>query len=168
MLLGIAAVSENRAIGLKGGIPWRNSDDFKWFKEFTLNKTILVGSNTWKNLPLLPNRKILVLTNKYNDSWYSAAKDTAMATVCWDEVTALSKTREIIVAGGAQIYNLFLPQIAEFYVTHIEGTFEADTFMPPFEHLFKFKDTVREFATGGKVVKYHNCFVGRTNPDGDV
>lgn len=151
-------MSENRVIGNKGSIPWKNSDDFKWFKEYTLGKTILVGSKTWKSLPVLPNRKILVLTNKDYYSWYSAAKDMATATVCWDEVNALSKTREIIVAGGAQIYSLFLPQITEFYVTHIEGVFKGDTFMPAFEHLFSKSEAIKEFK-GGKVIKYY----GRNN-----
>ena len=154
-MIGIAAMSENRGIGIKGQIPWRNSDDFKWFKGFTLNKTILVGSKTYKDLPILPNRTILVLSNNFNDSWYNLAKNTAMATVCWDEVINLYKTREIIVAGGAQVYNLFLPQITEFYVTHIEGNYEVDTFMPPFEHLFNKTEVVRKFK-GGKVVKYFN------------
>ena len=152
-LKAIVAMSENRAIGNKGKIPWHNKDDFHWFKEFTLNKTILVGSKTYKSLPILRHRKILVLSNKLNDCWYNVATDTAMATVCWDEVTALSKTREVIVAGGAQVYSLFLPQIDEFYVTHIEGSYEGDVFMPIFEHLFKFNEVIREFE-GGKVVKY--------------
>ena len=154
-MTGIAAMLENRGIGYKGQIPWRNSDDFKWFKEFTLGKTILVGSKTYQTLPILPNRKILVLSNQLKDCWYNVLNDTSMATVCRDEVYQLNKTREIIVAGGAQIYSLFLPEITEFYVTHIEGSYEVDTFMPPFEHLFGKNEVVREFS-GGKVVKYYN------------
>ena len=149
----IAAMSENRVIGNKGQIPWRISNDFKWFKEFTFNKTILVGSNTYKTLPILPNRKILVLSNKLNDTWYNAATDTSMASVCWDEAYALGKTREIIIAGGAKVYSLFLSQITEFYVTHIKGEYEGDVFMPPFEHLFSKQELVKTFGEH-KVVKY--------------
>ena len=149
----IAAMSENRVIGNKGQIPWRISNDFKWFKEFTFNKTILVGSNTYKTLPILPNRKILVLSNKLNDTWYNVATDTSMAVVCLDEVYALDKTREIIIAGGAKVYSLFLSQITEFYVTHIKGEYEGDVFMPPFEHLFSKQELVKTFGEH-KVVKY--------------
>ena len=151
-------MSENRGIGNKGQIPWKNSEDFKWFKEFTLNKTILVGSKTYLSLPILPNRKMLVLSNSLVDSFYNAVKDTAMATVSSGEVTLLAKSREIIVAGGAQVYKLFLPQITEFYVTHIEGNYETDIFMPPFEHLFNKTEVIREFKSG-KVIKYSRLTV---------
>lgn len=149
----IAAMSENRVIGNQGQIPWRVSDDFKWFKEFTLNNTILVGSKTWKNLPILPNRKILVLSNKYHDNWYNIIKDTAMSTISLEQALDIVENREIIIAGGAQIYSLFLPQITEFYVTHIKGEYEGDAFMPPFEHLFSKQEVVKTFGEH-KVVKY--------------
>ena len=154
-MIGIAAMLKNRGIGYRGQIPWKKPDDFKWFKEFTLGKTILVGSKTFLSLPALPNRKILVLSSQLNYTWYHPQQDTAMSTVCLDEVYQISKTREIIVAGGAQVYKLFLPQITEFYVTHIEGSYEVDTFLPPFEHFFSKNEVIREFK-GGKVVKYYN------------
>ena len=151
----IAAMSENRAIGKNGELPWPSvKEDFKWFKEFTLHKTILIGSTTWKNMPIIPSRKILVLSKKYVDSWYNPAKDTSMSTVSLDEVYELNtKGRDIIVAGGAAIYTLFLPVITQFYITHIKGEYEGDTFMPPFEHLFQNQDIVTEFD-GHRIVRY--------------
>ena len=58
----IIAMSQNRAIGKNGGLPWPSiKEDFKWFKEFTMGNTIIVGKNTFDTLPLLKNRECLVL-----------------------------------------------------------------------------------------------------------
>jgi dihydrofolate reductase len=46
-----------------------------------------------------------------------------------------------------------LPYITEFYVTHVNGNYDGDTFMPPFEDLFTHQEVVKEFD-GHKVVKY--------------
>jgi dihydrofolate reductase len=151
----IVAISENRVIGNKGGLPWPPiKEDFKWFNEFTINKTILIGSTTWKNMPIIPNRKILVLSKNYVDCWYNAFKDTAMSTVTLEEIHTLQKDgRDIIIAGGASIYNLFLSDIKQLYVTHVKGIYDGDTFMPPFEHLFENRDIIKEFD-GHSVVRY--------------
>ena len=152
----IAAMSENRAIGNKGTIPWKNTDALKWFEEFTSGKTILVGGKTYNLLPFLPKRKVLVLTNSEEDiSYWEPVEDYSVAAVSLGKAQIVAKRHEIIVAGGAQVYSLFMPQISEFYVTHIEGVYKGDIFMPAFEPLFSQSEVIREFK-GGKVVKYFN------------
>ena len=59
----------------------------------------------------------------------------------------------LIVVGGAKTYVKLLPYITEFYVTHVNGNYDGDTFMPEFEHLFAHQEVVKEFD-GHKVVKY--------------
>lgn len=155
----IAAMAENRAIGKNGGLPWPSiKEDFKWFKEFTLNKMIVVGAKTSIGLPSLPKRKILILSGgRFNDSYWEPIKDQ---TVCYTNIETILKVDvaqkgEVIVAGGARTYELFMPYITEFYVTHVKGEYEADTFMPPFEHLFAKKDLVRE-VNGNQVIMYYS------------
>ena len=65
----------------------------------------------------------------------------------------LDKDPNLIVSGGAKTYNRLLPYIDEFYMTHISGIYEGDTYMPPFEHLYKNSEVIREFD-GHKVIKY--------------
>jgi len=53
----IIAMAQNRVIGKNNGLPWPSiKEDFKWFKEFTMGKTLIVGKNTFDTLPLLKNR----------------------------------------------------------------------------------------------------------------
>ena len=152
----ILAMAQNRVIGKNGGLPWPSiKEDFKWFKEFTTGKKLIVGKNTFDTLPMLKNREILVLTRKVEElseitNQYLINKNDLTGKIISD-VSDLDA--DIIVAGGAKTYVRLLPYITEFYVTHVNGSYDGDTFMPPFEDLFTNKEVVKEFD-GHKVIKY--------------
>ena len=148
----IAAMASNRAIGKNGGLPWPSiKEDFKWFKEFTMNKTIVVGRKTYDTLPPLKGRKIVVITRDFLNprSYEQMVEDITKISDSGDETF-----KDAIIAGGAKTYELFLPHITEFYVTHVNGEFEGDTYMPPFEHMFDKQEVIRVFESGHKVLKY--------------
>ena len=152
----IIAMAKNRVIGKNGGLPWPSiKNDFIWFKEFTTGKKLIVGKNTFDTLPMLKNREILVLTRRIEElsdipNQYLINKNDLTGKIISD-VSDLDP--EIIVAGGAKTYVRLLPYITEFYVTHVNGSYDGDTFMPPFEDLFTNKEVVKEFD-GHKVIKY--------------
>ena len=159
----ILALAKNRVIGKNGGLPWSSiKEDFKWFKEFTTGKKLIVGKNTFDTLPFLKNRKILVLTRRveeldaYIQNQYFVNKNNLSGKLIDTtdiSLMDLDKDPDIIVAGGAKTYVRLLPYITEFYVTHVNGNYDGDTFMPPFEDLFTQQEVVKEFD-GHKVVKY--------------
>ena len=152
----IIAMAQNRVIGKNGGLPWPSiPNDFRWFKEFTMGKKLIVGKNTFDTLPMFKNREILVLTRRIEElseipNQYLINKNDLTGKIITD-VSDLDP--DIIVAGGAKTYVRLLPYITEFYVTHVNGSYEGDTFMPPFEDLFTNKEVVKEFD-GHKVIKY--------------
>ena len=152
----ILAMAKNRVIGNNGKLPWPSiKEDFKWFKEFTTGKKLIVGKNTFDTLPMLKNREILVLTRRVEElshisNQYLINKNDLTGKIISD-VSDLNP--DIIVAGGAKTYVRLLPHITEFYVTHIYGNYEGDTFMSSFEDLFTHQEVVKEFD-GHKVVKY--------------
>jgi dihydrofolate reductase len=152
----ILAMAKNRVIGKDGGLPWSSiKEDFKWFKEFTTGKKLIVGKNTFDTLPMLKNREIFVLTRRIEElseipNQYLINKNDLTGKIISD-ISDLDS--DIIVAGGAKTYVRLLPYITEFYVTHVNGSYEGDTFMPPFEDLFTNKEVVKEFD-GHKVIKY--------------
>jgi dihydrofolate reductase len=158
----ILAMAENRVIGKNGGLPWPSiPNDFKWFKEFTVGNTIVVGKNTFDTLPLLKNRECLVLVKEdkimaANPNQYLVNNNSMtgqLITMTDLESYSQFKKDYLIVAGGAKTYVRLLPYITEFYVTHVNGSYEGDTFMPPFEDLFTNKEVVKEFDLH-KVIKY--------------
>jgi len=159
----IVAMAKNRVIGKNGGLPWPSiKTDLKHFKEFTTGKTLIVGKNTFDTLPLLKNRECLVLTkpveaiDAYITNQY-LVNNNAMTgqMITMEDVESYSQFRKdyLIVAGGAKTYVKLLPYITEFYVTHVNGTYDGDTFMPPFEDLFTQQEVVKEFD-GHKVIVY--------------
>lgn len=59
----IAAMSENRVIGMANQIPWHLPEDFKWFKKMTLGNIVVMGRKTFESLGKpLANRTTLILT----------------------------------------------------------------------------------------------------------
>ena len=158
----IIAMAQNRVIGKKGGLPWPSiKNDFSWFKEFTTGNTIVVGKNTFDTLPLLKNRECLVLVREdkimvTNPNQYLVNNNSMTGQlITMEDIESYSEFRKeyLIVAGGAKTYIKLLPYIDEFYVTHVTGSYEGDTFMPSFEHLFTNQEIVKEFD-GHKVIKY--------------
>ena len=154
----ILAIAKNRVIGKSGGLPWPPiKEDFKWFKEFTMGKKLIVGKNTFDTLPMLKNREILVLTRKVEELSHITnqyiVNNNGLSGKIINDLSDLNTDPDIIVAGGAKTYVRLLPYITEFYVTHVNGSYEGDTFMPPFEDLFTNKEVVKEFD-GHKVIKY--------------
>ena len=159
----ILAMAQNRVIGKNGGLPWPSiKEDFKWFKEFTMGGTLIVGKNTFDTLPLLKNRECLVLTRPVEDidayitNQYLVNNNSMTGQlITMTDLESYSEFRKnyLIVAGGAKTYIKSLPYIKEFYVTHVTGNYDGDTFMPPFEDLFTNQEVVKEFD-GHKVIMY--------------
>ena len=158
----IIAMAQNRVIGKNGGLPWPSiKEDFKWFKEFTMGNTLIVGKNTFDTLPLLKNRECLVLVKEdkimvTNPNQYLVNNNSMTGQlITMTDIESYSQFRKdyLIVAGGAKTYIKLLPYITEFYVTHVNGNYDGDTFMPEFEHLFTNKEVVKEFD-GHKVIMY--------------
>jgi dihydrofolate reductase len=155
-LKAILAIAKNRVIGKSGGLPWPPiKEDFKWFKEFTMGKKLIVGKNTFDTLPMLKNREILVLTRKVEELSHITnqyiVNNNGLSGKIITDVSDLDP--DIIVAGGAKTYVRLLPYITEFYVTHVNGSYDGDTFMPPFEDLYNNQEVVKEFDLH-KVIKY--------------
>ena len=156
-------MAQNRVIGKNGGLPWPSiKEDFKWFKEFTMGGTLIVGKNTFDTLPLLKNRECLVLTRPVEDidayitNQYLVNNNSMTGQlITMTDLESYSEFRKnyLIVAGGAKTYIKSLPYIKEFYVTHVTGNYDGDTFMPPFEDLFTNQEVVKEFD-GHKVIMY--------------
>ena len=158
----IMAMSENRCIGKENKIPWYVPNDFKWFKEFTMGKKLIVGKTTFNTLPFLKNRECLVLTRRVDhiDAYITnqyLVNNNAMTgqMITMEDVESYSQFRKdyLIVIGGAKTYVKLLPYITEFYVTHVNGNYDGDIFMPAFEHLFDHQEVVKEFDLH-KVIKY--------------
>ncbi len=132
MISMISAVAENRVIGNKNSLPWHLPADFKYFKEATLGKTIVMGLNTFKSIgeKPLPDRKNIILNNDPN---YVPPEGCFIAHSI-DELLEMTKSEpEVMICGGASVYKQFLPLANRLYLTYIHQSFEGDTYFPEFD-----------------------------------
>ena len=127
----IAAVDKNLAIGKDGQIPWRISEDLRFFKEKTEGTAIIMGRATFDSIGRpLPNRKNIVMTRTPKD------REGVIEVKFADE--ALTEARKfsdrINVIGGEYIYKEFLNSATKLLVTEIDIEVDApDAFFPKWD-----------------------------------
>jgi dihydrofolate reductase len=129
MISMIAAMAENRVIGKDGGMPWHLPGDLRFFKETTYGKTVVMGRKTYESIGKpLPGRKNVVMTSRTN---FQPEGVTVVHTK--EDVLQLEKKeQELVIMGGATLYEAFMPEADRLYLTRIEKEFSGDTFFPEF------------------------------------
>ena len=130
MISIIVAASTNNVIGVQGELPWKISDDLKRFKQLTMGKPIVMGRLTWESIGRpLPGRQNIVITRQPGFS--AEGCDVVDSPVAALEVAG--DAEEIMIIGGGQIYDLFLPKAGRLYITRVHTEIEGDAFFPAIE-----------------------------------
>ena len=125
----IVALSTNRVIGKDNQMPWHLSADLKRFKAITWGKPILMGRKTHESIGRpLPGRNNIVLTS---DPAYRA-EGCAIAHSLAEALDIAGAAEELMIIGGASLYQRFLPEAGRLYLTLIEREFDGDTYFPPY------------------------------------
>jgi len=127
----IVAMDENRLIGNDNQLPWHLPADLAFFKRTTMGKPIIMGRKTFESIgKALPGRRNIVITR---DPDFTASGceivnsiDAALHCCAADE--------EVMLIGGASLYQQTIDQATRMYITRIHHRFEGDTWFPEFEH----------------------------------
>ncbi|TNF67507.1 MAG: dihydrofolate reductase [Gammaproteobacteria bacterium] len=151
MISFIVAYAKNRVMGKNNQLPWQISDDLKLFKQYTLNKPIVMGRKTYESIGRpLPKRRNIILTHKKNYK-------TNGIEICHDieQIDKLVKDEpEVFVIGGAELFKLYMPLVKKMYLSKIDANIEGDTFFPDWDsnlwqktqHQFYPKNEHNEYA----------------------
>lgn len=153
----ISALAENRVIGNNNALPWHLPADFKYFKEKTLGKTIILGLNTFKSIgeKPLPGRKHIILNNDPN---YNVPEGCFVARSI-DEALEIAKNElEVMICGGASVYKQFLPLADRLYLTYVKANPEGDTYFPEL-NASEWKEVSREDHKADEKNIYDYSFV---------
>jgi dihydrofolate reductase len=121
------AASSNNVIGAGGKLPWKIADDLKRFKRLTMGKPIVMGRLTWDSIGRpLPGRQNIVITRQpgFGATGCDVVDSPAAA------LRATAGAEEVMIIGGSQIYELFLPQARRIYFTRVHAELDGDTFFP--------------------------------------
>jgi dihydrofolate reductase len=154
MIIGIAAVDRQGAIGKAGKLPWHYSADMKFFRETTTGHAVVMGRKTWLTLGKpLKNRLNIVLSRDASIE----PQESLLVLSDVDSVLSLNESlaTDLFVIGGAQIYDAFLPRIEKWIITEVPLKVDkADAFMPR-GHLDGFKATDSKPIGDGLTVKVY-------------
>ena len=127
----IAVVDQGWGIGKDGDLLFHLKKDMKYFAEKTTGHVIIMGRKTLESFPggkPLPRRKNIVLTS--NRTYDGRGAEVVHSIKELFDCLKKLKEEEIWVVGGGTIYRALLPWCRYAYITHIDKTSQADTFLP--------------------------------------
>ena len=127
MIVMIAAVAENNALGKNNELVWHLPNDFKRFKTLTSGHHIIMGRKTFESFPKpLPNRTHIVITRQKD-----YCPDGCIVVDSIEKAIAICPKNETsYVIGGGEIYTLGLDLTDKIEITKVHGNFESDVFFP--------------------------------------
>ena len=129
----IAAMAKNRIIGADNDMPWHLPADLKHFKAITLGKAVIMGRKTYESIGKpLEGRANLVLTRNpdFEGEGVEHVEYIKVALKAGRMVAEITGTDEVMVIGGTQIYEAFLPEADRIYLTEVDLEVEGDAFFP--------------------------------------
>jgi dihydrofolate reductase len=131
IISSLVAMNRSLLIGKDNDLPWHLKDDLAHFKNYSMNKPIVMGRNTYESIGRpLPNRKNIVMTKSIQGR--EGVTEVSSTEKALEEAIEYSKTVSVI--GGEYIYKEFLPLATKLLITEIKLEVDsADTFFPKWD-----------------------------------
>src|SRR6476620_9322619 len=173
----IAAISKCKnsklGIGFENKIPWDVPEDLEFFKNTTINKTIVMGRKTYESIGKpLKNRVNIILSSDSNFKIPSVHEGTEV--LIYNSLNKLivdlkKHGKDIYVIGGHEIYKQFLGItglvhsiiLTEITSVNVNSPISCDTYFPEIPWNFLLSDyTLDTFSKNSdytfKILKYIN------------
>lgn len=132
----IVAMARNRTIGRGNDLPWHIPEDLKYFKSVTRGKPVIMGRKTFDSIisrigKPLPDRPNYVISRT------PPARSDIIACLSLEDAIAKAKAdhpdQEIVIMGGASIYEQALDLVDRMYLTVIDADIEGDAWFPVYD-----------------------------------
>lgn len=157
MIRAILAHDSYWGIGADGTLPWpHNREDQLWFKECTLNSTVVMGRNTWEDPDMpkpMPRRNNVIVSNTMKPLEIA---EVIRPDIYKSRLSFMSIDGDVWIIGGAQLINNSLDIISELWLNNVGGEYPCDTYLPRTEIKEMFTPSepdVRSFGTITKWIK---------------
>ena len=124
----ISAMAHRQVIGMDNTMPWHLPVDLQRFKALTTSKVILMGRSTYESIGrVLPNRTNVILSRQPREI------DGAHCFTSLDAALhAFADEEEIMIIGGAHVYEQTIDKCDRLYLTFIDLKVNGDRFFPSF------------------------------------
>ena len=125
----IAAMAQNRVIGLNNKLPWHIPEELKLFKKTTMGCPMIMGRKTFESFPSpLPGRRHIVLSR---NSRYQP-KGGEYAASMEDALNMCEGTEKVFIIGGAEIFAQGFDVATGVKLTLLHRDVEGDVTLPEF------------------------------------
>ncbi len=127
MIILIAAVAENNALGKNNDLLWHLPNDFKRFKAITSGHHIIMGRKTFESFPKpLPNRTHVIISRqkKLLPEGCIVVQDIEKA------IAFCPIGEDVYIIGGGEIYNQSIHLVDQLDITRVHHSFDADVYFP--------------------------------------
>lgn len=126
----IAAMAENRIIGVNNTLPWRLPEDLRHFRRLTTGHHVIMGRRNYESIGKpLPDRTNIVVTR--NPEY--RAPGCRVRHSLEEALRDAQADSEVFVIGGGEIYRQALARADRIYLTLVHAHVEGDTYFPPFD-----------------------------------
>ena len=151
----IVAAADNNVIGNDNKMPWHIPEDFRYFKAKTLGKPCIMGRKTFESIldmlgKPLPKRPSIIVSR----SGYS--HDDALTAPSLDEAIEEAQNcdgNEIMIIGGASIYEQALDFADRIYLTRVHQNPRGDAYFPELDQS-NWKEASRDERDGFTFLVY--------------
>lgn len=122
----VAAVDENRGLGKDNHLLCHLPADLKHFKTLTMGKPIIMGRNTYDSIgkPLVGRLNIILSRRNLSLEGVEIVDSLTKA------LALVKNAPEVMIIGGATVYEQALGLASQVYLTVIHHQFDADVFFP--------------------------------------
>jgi dihydrofolate reductase len=127
MISIIAAMAENRVIGINNTLPWRLPADLRHFRQLTTGHHVIMGRRNYESIGSpLPDRTNIIVTR--NPSYQAPGCQVKHSLV--DALQNTQNDPEVFIIGGAEIYRQAIGDADRIYLTLVHAEISGDTFFP--------------------------------------
>lgn len=135
----IAAVDEQGGLGRHNQLLCHLPADLEHFKAITLGKPVIMGRKTHESIgKVLPGRLNIVLSQQFK-----TLRDVTVLSSLTDAILFTKNEPEIMIIGGATLFEQAISMAHRVYLTLIHAAFEADVFFPKLDNrIWACKDTI--------------------------
>lgn len=124
MISMILALGKNNLLGCNkaaNGIPWDYKEDLSYFRQITLNKTVVMGHKTYKLIGRpLPKRRNIIMSRDN--------QLTIEGVEVFNDYKKILNIDDVIIIGGVEIFRLFNDYVDKIYLTRVLSEHTGDSY----------------------------------------
>ena len=149
IISSLVAMNADNVIGVDNDLPWKLKDDLQHFKNYSMNKAIIMGRNTYDSIGRpLPNRFNIVVSNTMTETeGLSIAKNLAEALEMATNYSIAEHQDEIVLIGGARIFDEGMKYVNKLVISWVDAPkIKGDVYFPSFDLAEWDQDKSEHFA----------------------